>query len=405
MFFPCSFKISAFAFPTGKLGRLIILPLVGFLCFFPESASPQTKSSSTSFSSLSKQAEEAQNTNRLEEAINLYTKALALRPTWGDGWWSLGTLEYDQDHYAEGAVAFEKLIVLQPKNGTAHAMLGLCQFELGKDELALKNLLAAEQLRVVNNEQLRKVALYHLGLLQLRAGRYGDARETLADLVKQGVKTKEVMMGLGRAVLLVGQKEEPQEGSEGAKVIGTVGEAEALLEVQDFALARQKYGEVAGAFPDFPNLHFAYGRFLLAVHEQEEGVKEFQKELKNNPGHVRSLLEIASVRYRTDSADGVKYAEEAVKLAPQLPFAHYMLGLLLTDTDDYPRAVSELEMAQKYYKDQPEIYFALGNAYAGAGRLQDAARVRATFKRLEAKKGDTSNSSPTGLRPSTSLNP
>ena len=170
--------LSRAADSSGRRPALLILLFVGPLCFFPGTAHPQTKPSSTTFAPLSKRAAEARDADRLEEAVALYTRALALEPKWEEGWWSLGTLEYDQDHYAKAALAFEKVIALNPAHGTAHAMLGLCQFELGKDEPALKNLLAAERFGIVKDEQLRKVALYHLGVLQLGARKYRDSHDT-----------------------------------------------------------------------------------------------------------------------------------------------------------------------------------------------------------------------------------
>ncbi len=86
-----------------------------------------------------------------------------------------------------------------------------------------------------------------------------------------------------------------------------------------------------------------------------------------------------------DSAAGVKYAKKAVALDPHLPFGHYLLGLLYLDTGAYEKSIRELEVARESFSEKPEIYFALGNAYAKAGRKEDAARTRATFRRLNAK--------------------
>ncbi len=339
-----------------------------------------------SFDKLAERANKASEENRLEQATSLYREALALRPRWAEGWWSLGTLQYDQNQYADAARAFEKLIVLQPENGTAHAMLGLCQFEMGKDETALKNLLAAERLRVLKDEQLRNVARYHLGVLQLRARRFGDADETLGQLAKEGVRTWELTNALGLAALLVTPQEAPAEGAAGAHVIERAGEAETLVATKDFEQAKLKYAQLASEFPDYPNLHFAYGRMLLAANEPDPAVVEFQRELARDPQNVNSLLEIAAVRYRLDSADGVKYAEHAVKLAPQRPFGHYLLGLLYLDTQNFNGAISELETAKRSFTNLQEVYFALGNAYARAGRNAEAARARADFTRLSAQR-------------------
>jgi tetratricopeptide (TPR) repeat protein len=374
------------SFSSGhKFRRLLILSLSGLLCLLPDSASPQTKPSSTNFSKLSKQADEARDADLLEEAAALYTRALSLQPKWVEGWWSLGTIEYDRDHYAKAALDFEKVIALDSSNGTAHAMLGLCQFELGKDEPALKNLLAAERLGVTKDERLRNVALYHMGILQLRAKKFGDAKETLGHLAVDRVRTKELTTGLGLAALLLTPRESPPEGTPGADVVERAGEAEVLLDSNEFDQAKQKYAQLTSEFPDYPNLHFAFGRLLLETHDTDEAIAEFQRELQRDPKNVNSMLEVAAVLRMTDPQGALKYAVEAAPLAPQLPFAHYLLGLLRFDTGDPAAAIPELEIAQKAFPQEAEVYFSLGNAYGKVGRKADAAKARAEFARLKAE--------------------
>jgi tetratricopeptide (TPR) repeat protein len=377
--------------------------LIGVLSFtvwvFPEGAGAQARSPAPNFATLSQRAAEARDADRLEEAVALYAKALARQPKWKEGWWSLGTIEYDQDHYAKAAHDFEKLIALDSANGTAHAMLGLCQFELAKDELALKNLLKAEQLGVIKDEQVRHVALYHLGVLQLRSRKFGDAKETLDQLAKDRIRTKELITALGLAALLIRPQDAPPQGTPGASVIERAGEAEVLLAAKNFDQARQTYVQLTGEFTDYPNLHFAFGRLLLEINDTDEGVAEFQRELKRDPRNVNSLLEIAAVRYLVDSQEGLKYAEDAVKLAPGIPFAHYLLGLLRLDTGNAPGAVPELEIAQKAFPKEARVYFSLGNAYARTGRKAEAARVRAEFARLNAQEAEKRSSTVYGERP------
>ena len=373
-------------FSTGYVRRIRKWTprLMGVFFFSSVIAQTQTKSSATSFAALSKRAAEARDADRLDEAITLYTKALALRPRWEEGWWSLGTLEYDQDHYTKAAVAFEKVIGLNVENGSAHVMLGLCQFELGKDEPSLKNLLAAERLGVVKDDQLRKVALYHLGVLQLRARRFGDAQETLQQLGKERIRSKELIVAMGQAALLIRPQESPAEGTPEATIVERVGGAEALAAAKEFDQAKQTYTALVGEFPNHPNLHFAYGRMLLQAHETDAAIEEFKRDLERNPKNVNSMLEIASVRYQVDSQEGLKYAEDAVKLAPGLPFSHYLLGLLRLDTGDAVGAIPEFEVAQKAFPKQPKIYFSLGSAYARVGRKAEAAKARAEFVRVNA---------------------
>jgi len=344
------------------------------------------------FNRLSRMAQQASAENRLADASRLYSKALTIRPAWADGWWSLGTLEYDQNHYAKAAGDFKKVIQLQPANGTAHAMLGLCQFELKEDALALENLLEANKLGIINNDELRRVALYHMGVLQLRAFRFADAFETLHDLSNEGARSPELFTALGEAALLIhpgGTAED--ENSE--SVIRKVGEAEAFAGQKQFDSAEQIYAALISQNPEFPNLHFAYARMLLEAHSEDRALQEFRRELERDPKNVNSMLEIASVEFQQDSEDGLKYAEKASRLAPELPFAHYMLGMLRLDTGDAAGAIPELEIVRKDFPKQPKIYFVLGNAYAQVGRKADAAHARAEFVRLDpdsAHHGDSS---------------
>ena len=124
---------------------------------------------------------------------------------------------------------------------------------------------------------------------------------------------------------------------------------------------------------------------LLEARKEDEALGEFRRELQRDPKNVNSMLEIASVDYEQDATDGLTYAEKAVQLAPALPFAHYMLGMLRLQTGDPAGAISELETVRKAFPKQPTIYYSLGNAYARAGQKAEAARARAEFTRLNAE--------------------
>lgn len=372
-----------FPFPPRPLSFLTILALLVYAAG-PGAWARTPQRNAASFESLVERAKKASDENRLEAALAFYRQALTLRPRWAEGWWSLGTLSYDQNRYADGAAAFAKLIALQPENGTARAMLGLCQVELREDDAALKNLSFAQRFGVQNDRQLQHVVLYQLGSVQLRKRKFGDAANTLTLLVSDGVRSPEVVTALGMAALTIQPQNAPPPGTPGLDVIDRVGRAQMLAALKNFSAAKDIFTLLTAEYPAYSNLHFAFGRLHLDAHEADEAVVEFQKELQLNPKHLGALLEIAAVRYRLDSADGVKYAEQAVKVSPQLPFAHYLLGLLYLDTDRAAEALPELEIARKAFAKQPQIYFALGNAYAKLGRKEDAARMRAEFTRLNA---------------------
>jgi len=354
----------------------------------------QSAKSPSTFDQLSIRADAARDSNQLDKAVLLYRKALALRPAWKEGWWSLGTILYDQNSYAPAARAFGKLVALDPKNGTAHLMLGLCQYQLNLDHPAMANIQAAKELGIRKEEQLERVLLFHEGMLLLRKCDYERSLEALKVLVTQGVNSEDLDAALGMAVLLMQPRVAPSEQPADRQVVLRAGRAEHLSLLKKTEEAKNQYAELVQAFPDFPNVHYAFGRFFLTVQDPESAVPQFQEEIKRDPKHIRARMQIAATHYRVDSAAGIPFAGEVVKLEPSYPFGHYLLGLLYLDTGDVQHAVPALETAVRMAPREAQFQFALGNAYAKAGRREDAARARAAFRNLGGVK-DSANKSTT----------
>ena len=375
--------------------------LVGVvLSCFTSASSQKAAPEPRAFDRIAAKADQAREAHNLEQAIVLYRQALGLRPGWAEGWWSLGTILYERDNYAEAAHAFQHVVSLRSDHGSANVMLGLCEFELGRDNSALAHIQKGRQLGILRNPQLARVMLYHEGLLLLRKGRFEDAQEVLDVLSRDGGEGSELMLALGMSALHIFPANLPPDGSTAREVVMRAGKAEFLAATKKFDDARREYSSVVNEFPETANIHYAFGRFLLALSEIDPAVEEFVRQIQASPDHVPARLQIAAVWYRLNSAGALKYAEEAVKLEPRRPFGHYMLGLLYLDTQNFASAISELETAKRSYSSVPQLYFALGNAYARAGRRADAARVRAIFARLNAKNEKESKATYYGEKPS-----
>jgi tetratricopeptide (TPR) repeat protein len=331
---------------------------------------------------LSAKANAARDANRLDEALVLYKQALALRPNWAEGWWSLGTIQYDTNSYAPAAKSFEKLIALQPKNGMAHAMLGLSQFEIGSDSSALQHLEAATNLGISPDPELRRVLLYHEAVLLQRGGKFERAQSLLQQLCLEGTTGPEIDSALGMTLLRMTAKTLPAAESPDSRAVSGIGHAGCLVGQKKYEDAKTVLNTLNTQYPQLPNLHYASGLLLLDTGDTQAAVTQFQQEIKNDPKHVLARLKIAAAEYKVDSAAGIPYAEDALKINPQVSLGHYLLGLLLLDTGNYQRAIPELEAARASFPSEARLYFALGSAYSMAGRKDDAARARATFQRL-----------------------
>ncbi len=341
------------------------------------------QSSSGNFQSLAARAAAARDADNLDEAVSLFRKALALRPNWVEGWWSLGTLEYDRNQYAAAAQALGRMLPLAPKDGTARVMLGLCEFELGQDKAALVHLQQGRSMGVADDPQLQQVAIFHEGVLLLRAGQYKQAQTTFDAVCKTDTADDELLDGLGRAVLR--RAPGTQEDAQTKWLVRRVGKAACLNAEKKYEDAGRLYQDILTEFPNFANLHYAYGVMLVSANQLPAAVEQFKLQIAQDEAHVAARLEIAANLYKVDSAAALPYAQQAVALSPQLPFAHYLLGLLLLEADDYAAAIPELEIAAKAFPKEKKVFFALGSAYSRAGRREEAARARAEFERLNAE--------------------
>src|SRR5262245_51187041 len=99
----------------------------------PAPQKPAAKAPATSpakFDAIATKADEARQAGRLDEAVELYRQALAIKPEWPEGLWAFGTALYELDRFADARDAFRRLLVKHGENGTAWALKGLCEFRL-----------------------------------------------------------------------------------------------------------------------------------------------------------------------------------------------------------------------------------------------------------------------------------
>ena len=350
-----------------------------------------TQSSEAAFNALKTRADAARDAEKLDDAAKLYRKALAINPGWPEGWWSLGTIDYDSARYAESMEDFRRLLKLAPNDGTTHLMLGLSEFELGAYDDARKHLALAWKLGIQDAKEMEPVLLYHQVLLELQAKQFEGALDTTAHMIRMGMSNDEVIVATGMAMLRRPLDQLPPKTSHDYEVVQRVGLAESLKYTETYQRAQELYLQVLKDEPDFPHIHYAYGHFLMEINQPDESINQFKEELKRDPKNYNAMLKISSLYYHNDSVTGIPYAEEAVKMVPTFPMAHFLLGALSLEAGDVDRAIKELEIARKMLPKEPQFAFVLANAYAKAHRKEDSLRERQAFVALkDAEKQDDS---------------
>lgn len=306
----------------------------------------------------------------------LYRRALGLRPEWAEGWWYLGMLRYDADQFRDAIPAFERVLELAPDAPGTLTFLGLCEFETGDYDSALKHLERASAANREDDPQLTQVVSYHLALLLNRAGKFDRAQAILAKDFSVGSVSDQVTLAFGLNALhvpLVPREVDPSWDA----LVQSVGRLALLIAQGRAAQAAEGYPALLRQHPDVPYLHGAYAAALASAGHREESAEQLQLESKLHPENpswspaiaafygnaaTRARLGLSSPSGATDSTNpeqdwqlakqlfsAEKYAEAIpplkVTLAahPEMGTAWGMLGLAEFETQDYENALLHLQ--------------------------------------------------------------
>jgi predicted Zn-dependent protease len=344
----------------------------------PDSVRPPANAAA--FSKIAAEADEARQSNRSVEAIGLYRRALALKSSWKEGWWSVGTIEYQLDRYAECRDSFQHLTGLEGNGGPAWAMLGLCDYGVKDYKQALAHLEHGQELGL-SNAAIKQVAQYHLAELYIRIEDYERALGTIAELAHWAKEDPRLITIGGIAALRrpVLPEALPAEDRELAYFAGKAFWDAGARRAAD---AQKSFDILLSKYPSKSGVHFLYGTFLLQ-NNPDGAIAEFQKELEISPEHVaaRTALAFEYLR-RGDAVKALPYAKEAVQLFPNSLAPHVLFGRSLAESGDLEAGRRELEIAVKIAPADPQPRIALASVYAKLGRTEDAARERREFLRL-----------------------
>jgi tetratricopeptide (TPR) repeat protein len=334
------------------------------------------------FDQAVKSADEARLAGRLDEAVRLYGKALRIRPKWPDGWWYIGAILYEKDLYAQARDAFQNVVALEPERGPAWGMLGLCQFQTREYDRAVVSLQRGRALKLGENKELESVVRYHTALLYIRFEQFEIAYDILSEFLRVGNASSKVIEAFGLTLLRLPfiATELPPDKREQVMIAGQAGFNMAARRPD---VARAAFDQLLTRYPDTPNVHYAFGVFLLNQ-DADAALKEFNRELEISPLHQPAMVQIAFEYLKRDDYNAaLPLAEKAVQLAPKMFPARNVLGRVLLELGQIDRAIAELEEGTRLAPASPEMHYALGRAYRRAGREQEAKREVALFQKLQ----------------------
>ena len=348
----------------------------------PKPAARPASPASAEFNKVAKDAAAARDAGRIDESIALYQKAIRLRPSWVEGYWSLGTAFYELDKYTEAKDAFARVVRLQPKHAAAFGFKGLCEVQLKDYEAAVDDLMRAADLGIAEPKDLVDAVAYNTAIALTRVEKYEFALGTLQKFAADGNDSPRVIEAFGMALLRIPMtpSELPPDRRE---LVMLAGRGAYYRAARKPAAAKPAFELLVQRYPDAPNVHYAYGVYLLDENP-DRGVEEFKQELKISAEHLPSILQIAFEYLRRSDWDSAKpWAQRAVDLDPRDFAARRALGQVLLETGNTAESIAQLETGVRLAPDSPSLRFMLARAYQKAGRQADADRERAEFLRLD----------------------
>ena len=238
--------------------------------------------------------------------------------------------------------------------------------------------------RIVGTDinKIAAVVRFHSAILMTRMEQFESAYEALQQFVYQNNTSPKVVEALGLSILRMRYLPSEYPASK-RDLVMLAGRAAYETAARRAESADRAYQELVSRFPGEDNVHYAYGAFLMGS-KPDLAVQQFQQELKKNPDHVPSLLQIAMEYLRQGKhQEALPLAERAHGLLPNFFTSRKVLGRVLLETGQFQRAVQELEVGVQLKPEDPEMHFALSRAYARAGRKTEAERARREFLRLD----------------------
>jgi tetratricopeptide (TPR) repeat protein len=315
------------------------------------------------FQAIATAASAAREGGRADEAIRDYSRAVALRPDWTEGWWYLGTMQYDQDHYAEAIPPLTKLVGLSPDLGAGWAFLGLSEFETRDYKNSFEHLQKAQTIGIADDPDLARVSGYHLALLLNQNGEFDRATALLLSMSGSNEPAPQIKTALGIALLRIPLLPDEIDPSQDALIQSAGGAAAVSSDIP-------RYLEALGALihdhPQTPYLHYRYGLALAVAGRTEEALAAQQQEAAISPESALPRIQIATLQIVLQKyPDAVRSAQQAVALAPSSFAAHNVLAKALdAGGKAHQAAAVESRKALEFAPERPEVDRKIASMYA-----------------------------------------
>lgn len=172
-----------------------------------------------------------------------------------------------------------------------------------------------------------------------------------------------------------------------AKAAYDKAEKELAKERPDNAKAAKDLQDAVEQYPEFAAAWQRLGTLKLDSNDTNGASEAFRKAIAADPNFVPPCISLASLELQLRKPDeAVKLADQALKLAPDLPEAHYYRGLANLSLGRHDDAEASLLVVQRSAEANrfPRTHVALGGIFAQKGDIPKAAAEFRRYLELES---------------------
>jgi serine/threonine protein kinase len=153
----------------------------------------------------------------------------------------------------------------------------------------------------------------------------------------------------------------------------------------DWATAEREFKRALELNPDDSEAHGFYSWFLAPMGRKDEAVAEAKRSQELDPFSSLANFIVGSALVFTRQWDpAIERLRSAKELDPTFWFAPCFLGRAYEHKGRLPEAIAEFQRSLELEKENPEIWSALGHAYALSGNRTEAQKVLDHLKGLSA---------------------
>lgn len=222
-------------------------------------------------------------------------------------------------------------------------------------------------------------AMNATGGIYRRMGKYQESIDVLKKALQTKINPAQVYYNLGFTYKIMGNYDEAIECFENVIDLNPT-DVLAYNHLGAIHASRNEHNEAVAAYrrglqvdPNHPILHFNMAKSLQALHDDGSAIQSYESALRAKPGWQDAIIAYSELllEHRKTKAAG-ELVQSGIGLHPQDAGLYYQMGRVLMCQNNYNKAVTSYEIANRLCSDKTEILKDLATAFEKSGRVEDS---------------------------------